>query len=87
MYFYYMTVHQHILLYSNKYFFNNLNRNTRENDRAINPCICKLSVVIFGKELMRSEIDFDIIALLLSSANPTWRKPMPQIWLTNLTIL
>jgi len=33
-----------------------------ENNRAIYPCICTLSIVIFGKVLMRSEIGLKFIA-------------------------
>ena len=32
-----------------------------ENNRAIYPCICTLSIVIFGKVLMRSEIGLKFI--------------------------
>ena len=32
-----------------------------ENNRAINPCICTLSIVTIGKVLMRSEIGLKFI--------------------------
>ena len=36
-----------------------------ENNRAIYPCICTLSIVIFGKVLMRSELVLNLLHHLL----------------------
>ena len=40
-----------------------------ENNRAIYPCICTLSVVIFGKLLMCSEICLKFIASFVDLVN------------------